>query len=301
MVVAQAAALGFPGMSLANAGAEISVFGSSTFLGTGSIVAASAAGGAAGGFVSGVSLGAMGGEHFGQTLESGIKGAEYGAIQGAVTAGVSAINDSLPSLKINPISKTDPYNVTAIIARGLEGAATSKLENKNASAGFWGGIISGSEQLFKPGSTASLQTSVVNDLTQGAIGGLGSMNKHGKGFMNGFWSVESAIITSAAGNLAESDLLRAVDNGVASGATTRFGGKLFAAGFYAGFDSETLKDGVYWLERNAPPPQPQSTVAPVNAALKLLTPKQSKKGVILPLDSISGGTWANGAPWEQLY
>jgi hypothetical protein len=99
----------------------------------------------------------------------------------------------------------------------------------------------------------------------------------------------------------ETDIVGVAEKGIAGGAVSRFGGKLFSAGLFSGASAEALSDGIFGLEELVGNPEkPPTTTAPVNAAFKLLTPKVTKKGVTYPLNSISGGSWAVGSQWDQL-
>jgi hypothetical protein len=301
---AQAAAAVSAGWTAGTAGGAIASFGGAI------------AGGAAGGFVSGASLGAMSGQHLGEALQSGLKGAEFGALQGGIAAGMADLNNSFSALKINQFSMSDPSkDLIGIAARGLEGAVTSELEGKNASAGFWSGLFSAAGTAFKPAAGANVWwVGAGDDLAQGVIGGIGSMNKRGQGFMNGFWSAESSALTSDAANnwldnklvattTWEKDFTGIAEKGILGGAVSRFGRKTFSSGFFTGFGAEALKDGIFGLEELAGnnPEKPGAVTSPVNAAFKLLQPKITKGGTTYPLDSISGGYWGVGAPWAQLY
>ena len=166
---------------------------------------------------------------------------------------------------------------------------------------------------FKPSGAFISWPTLYDSLAQGVISGLGSMNKHGKGFMTGFWSAESSAITSAAENKWadeifgknptwwEKDIVGVAEKGIAGGAVSRFGGKLFNAGLFSGAGAEALSDGAFGMEELlGNPEKPPITTGPVNAAFKLLTPKVSKKGVTYPLYSVSGGNWGVGSQWDQL-
>ena len=139
--------------------------------------------------------------------------------------------------------------------------------------------------------------------------------------MTGFWSAESSALTSDTANswlynklgataTWDKDLIGIAEKGIAGGAVSRFGGKLFSAGFFPGAGAAALSDGILGLESLVRNPEKPLSVnapvspsanAPVNAGFKLLQPKIGRKGVTYPLNSVSGGTWARGAPWGALY
>jgi hypothetical protein len=273
-------------------------------------VAGGAAGGAAGGFVSGASLGAMSGQHLGEALQSGLKGAEYGAIEGGITAGEDMLNGKGDLFNISglPQSPGDYIQDTQKLAgRGLEGALANILEDKNASSGFWSGIISGAGSLYAP-AAGTEGWYLWNTVAKGVLGGLGSMNKYGKGFMTGFWSAEA----TAGSNIVDYDLktydpsgkgfvndaLGVAARGILGGAAARFGFKTFSSGLFTGGASEFLRDVV---PNPSNPEKPLSFNSAVNSGFKLLQPKVTKRGVTYPLNSISGGTWGRGASWAQLF
>jgi hypothetical protein len=260
-------------------------------------------GGAAGGFVSGTSLAAVSGEHLGQALQSGLKGAEYGALQGGITGGTDLLNSDLGFSSAPTLSLGSPgKDLSYVGLRGLEGAVTAKLYDKDASVGFWGGIASGFSSFTIPKEWNWKE----KDLEQGVIGGLSSVNKEGKGFMTGFWSAEAKAGVQFLDqyydghdhNPWERYPLRAFSNGLVQGAIGRFGGKMFSAGLFAGAEAQVLNDALGGFEDN--PEKVNSATGPVNNGFKLLTPKTSHGRTTLPLDSITGGYWALGAPWDQL-
>ena len=269
-----------------------------------------AAGGAAGGFVSGMSLGEMQGQGLSRAFDDGLEGAEYGAIEGGITAGEGILNGKGGPLYLHPLS-SDPGNdlldLAVIGGRGVEGAVANTLENKSASSGFWSGVISGAGGLYTPGK-GSTGWYLWNSAAKGILGGLGSMNKHGKGFMTGFWSAEATAGStfvdydlktydpSGAGFV--NDALGVAARGMMGGAAARFGFKTFSSGLFTGAGSEFLQDVVPNLNN---PEKPLSLNGAVNSGFNLLQPKVTKKGVTYPLNSISGGTWGRGASWAQLF
>ena len=274
-------------------------------------VAAGAAGGAAGGFVSGVSLAAMNGQHLGAALQAGLKGAEYGAIEGGITAGEGMLNGKGDLLEIKGLPGPDDVGryLAIIAARGVEGAIANTLENKNASLGFWSGTLSGIGGMFSPpqGADPFGGPALWGDFAKGVLGGLGSMNKHGKGFMTGFWTAEATALSSAVDtglkktypdDIVGNDIVGVAAKGVLSGAAARFGFKTFSSGLFTGAGSEFLQD---ILPNQMNPEKPLSLSGAVNSGFNLLQPKVTKKGVTYPLNSISGGTWGRGASWAQLF
>jgi hypothetical protein len=130
------------------------------------------------------------------------------------------------------------------------------------------------------------------------------MNKYGKGFMNGFWSAEAKMVTNILNNDQkdwkwwEKDPATIGEGGIINGAVVRFSGKPFSSGVFPGLASPTLSIIVTLIDPSNKKP---STASPTNSGFKLLQPKVSGGHVKIPLDSIAGGSWANGAPWEQLY
>ena len=269
---------------------------------TTSVVASGVAGGAAGGFVSGSSLAAISGEHLGQALQAGLKGAEYGALQGGITAGTTLLNSDLGISPAIPKSMgAAGQDLEYIGARGLEGAVTAKLNDKDASVGFWGGISSGFASVPTPQSWNWEE----KDLEQGILGGLGSINKEGKGFMTGFWSAEARAGDSYLNGVFTGDSpwikypAEIATNAIIQGSVGRFGGKDFSAGLFSGGTATALSLSLGELENGNPEKGP-SEAGPANSMFKLLTPKLTKNGVTYPLNGISGGYWALGAPWDQL-
>jgi len=282
-----------------------------TAISSAAAVIGGAIGGAVGGFISGVSLGAMQGQHLGQALEAGLKGAEYGAIAGGLSGAANSLNANLLTVRAtNTLNSPaegfrDLYDIAG---RGVEGAVTAKLEHKNASAGFWSSLISGAGELFKPSQGMTWSNNpmmeTVDSAGQGVVGGFGSMNKYGKGFMNGFWSAEAKMVTNILNNDQkdwkwwEKDPATIGEGGIINGAVVRFSGKPFSSGVFPGLASPTLSIIVTLIDPSNKKP---STASPTNSGFKLLQPKVSGGHVKIPLDSIAGGSWANGAPWEQLY
>jgi RHS repeat-associated protein len=283
--------------------------GIGTFASATGAITAGIAGGAAGGFVSGVSLGAMSGQPLGQALQSGLRGAEYGAIDGAISAGFNQLNSSFLTPKSLTADGGIRQDLKLVATRGLEGAAKSILENKNASSGFWSGVDAGiaAVPISAPLSWNPLEKGLATGLEQGVVGGLTSMNKEGKGFMKGFWAAGAKVgigvldkyydtnVTSSWGRYP----LRMATNALIQGSIGRFGGKTFSSGLFAGAESQVLNDTLGAMEHN--PEKVGSGTGPVNYAFKLLTPKTSHGRTTLPLDSITGGYWALGSNWEQLY
>jgi hypothetical protein len=191
----------------------------------------------------------------------------------------------------------DIAQIIPIAAHGVEGAITNVLERKNASSGFWSGVFSTLGSGFKPAADAEWTTIAGDDLAQGIVGGLGSMNKGGKGFMPGFWSAESKTATDYFNR--QDRWIAIAEDGVVGGAASRFSGKTFSSGLFTGAAAQALSAGISWMEKN--PEKAPSTSGPVNSAFKLLQPKIGKKGVTYPINSITGGYWALGSPWEVLY
>ena len=272
---------------------------------TTSVVASGVAGGAAGGFVSGSSLAAISGEHLGQALQAGLKGAEYGALQGGITGATNLLNSDLgfsspPALNLSAPGQDAGY----VGLKGLEGAVTAKLDDKDASVGFWGGIASG----FTSIKTPIKWNWEENALEQGVLGGLSSMNKEGKGFMTGFWSAEAKTLDNDLNGVYQKDLNSAWErypseigtNAIIQGSVGRFGGKDFSAGLFSGGTAGVLNLAIGALEGNPEKTPSPSATSPVNSMFKLLTPKVTKKGTTYPLNGISGGYWALGMPWDQL-
>jgi hypothetical protein len=179
------------------------------------------------------------------------------------------------------------------------------LEDKNASAGFWSGLVSGAGQAFK--SAPNGLNWAESDLAQGVVGGLGSMNKEGSGFITGFVTAETTALdtyTNSDSSLSTpwKDVLNVAEGSIGGGFASRLGGKTFSSGLFTGFGAEALQDGIFGLEKLAGDPEkPPVTTGPVNSAFKLLQPKTVKGHVNLPLDSIRGGGWAAGSAWSALY
>ena len=269
---------------------------------TTSIVASGVAGGAAGGFVSGTSLAAISGQHLGVALKDGLKGAEYGALQGGIAAGTNYLNSDLgfssaPALNL----KSPGQDLYYVGLKGIEGAVTQKLYDKDASVGFWSGIASGFSSIATPKNWYWEAT----DLEKGVLGGLSSLNKEGKGFMTGFWSATAKAVDDQLNAAYKDDSpwvkypAEIATNAMIQGSVGRFGGKDFSAGLFSGGTSEALSLSLGELENGNPEKGPSET-GPTNSMFKLLTPKMSHGHPQLPLNSISGGYWALGAPWDQL-
>ncbi len=268
-----------------------------------------AVGGAAGGFVSGVSSSAMSGQNLGQALQSGLKGAEFGMLQGGIAAGIDMLNSGLTDAgySTKPTApatwKALGSDVRILGIKGAEGAITNKLLAKNASAGFWSGVDSGLAGIPMPSSWSIY----VKDLEKGIMGGLTGMNRHGKGFMTGLWNAEAKVATQTAESWFDSNVpnpwarypLRTLTSAAVQASVGRFEGKGFSAGLFAGGEGRALNDLLGGMEHN--PEKANAASSPVNSAFKLLTPKISKRGLSLPLDSISGGYWAKGVNWAQLF
>ena len=131
------------------------------------------------------------------------------------------------------------------------------------------------------------------------------MNKAGKGFMTGFWSAEAKAGDSYLNGVFADDSpwikypAEIATNAIIQGSVGRFGGKDFSAGLFSGGTAKALSLSLGELENGNPEKGP-SEAGPVNNMFKLLTPKVTKKGVTYPLNGISGGYWALGAPWDQL-
>ena len=201
--------------------------------------------------------------------------------------------------------------------RAMESAVTFKLENKNASTGFWTGLVAGGAAFFNnpPGFSG---WAIPEDVAKGVVGGLGSMNKHGKGFMSGFWSQESDVIAS---NLNDrivqkwlknhsnnwQDVALAASGGLMGGVKSRLGAKTFATGLFTGAASAFLKD-IFEPNPLRQKPQPGAAAnvfslipAAVTQGFTLLQPKVVKNHSTLPLDTIKGGYWALGMPYGVLY
>ena len=283
------------------------------------VITAGVAGGAAAGFVSGFALAAMSGKNLGQDLTAGLKGAEFGAIDGAITAGTGLLDKHLGPLQAKfPNSPHQAFlDIGYAGVKAMEGYVKNGLENKNGSSGFWSGLFSGLSDAFKPTPSADWERRTVDYLAKGVIGGVGSMDKHGKGFQNGFWSAESSAITSdtkispwldtSKGRSAQwyENLISITEKGIAAGVVTHIGHKSFddsvRSSLRTGYAAELLKDGIaYGISEMESTVKPTSPNGGVNAAYKLLQPKVGKKGVTYPINSISGGSWALGAPWAQL-
>jgi hypothetical protein len=239
-------------------------------------------------------------------LKDGLKGAEFGALQGGITAGTNLLNSDLGFSSAPALNFSSPgKDLSYIGLKGLEGAATAKLEDKDASVGFWSGIASGFSSLsFPKESNWSWEE---KDLEQGVLGGLSSTNKEGKGFMIGFWSAEAKIGDDYLnGELKDySPWIKYPAevgiNAIIQGSIGRFGGKNFSAGLFSGGTAQALNFGLGELDNGNPEKAPSpSATSPVSNMFKLLTPKVTKKGVTYPLSSITGGYWALGASWDQL-
>ena len=271
---------------------------------------AGVAGGAAGGFISGASLGAMSGQNLGQALNSGLEGAEFGAIEGGISAAEAGLNGSY--LQLRPLS-TDPMNdlrdLALIAGRGVETGIANTLEDKNASSGFWSGVLSGAGSLFTPAPWPAGWSTLGDDLAKGVLGGLGSMNKHGKGFMTGFWSAEATAASSFIDNELkyenpsgagfENDAFGVAAKGILSGSAARLGFKTFSSGLFTGLMSEASQDAISAGQGN--PEKPHSFSGAITNGYNFLQPKVVKGHAKLPLDNISAGTWGRGAPWAELY
>jgi hypothetical protein len=221
-------------------------------------------------------------------------------LQGGITAGANLLNSDLGFSSAPTLSLGSPgKDLSYVGLKGLEGAVTAKLYDKDASVGFWTGIASGFSSI-KP--TWNWEE---NALEQGVIGGLGSMNKEGKGFMTGFWSAEAKAGDSYLNGVFADDSpwvkypAEIATNAMIQGSVGRFGGKDFSAGLFSGGTSEALSLSLGELESGNPGKGP-SVAGPTNSMFKLLTPKVTKKGVTYPLNSITGGYWALGASWDQL-
>ena len=133
------------------------------------------------------------------------------------------------------------------------------------------------------------------------------MNKHGKGFMTGFWTAEATALSSAIDSSLKkaypndtvgNDIIGVAAKGVLSGAAARFGFKTFSSGLFTGGASEFLQDV---LPNPSNPEKPLSLNGAVTSGFNLLQPKVTKKGVTYPLNSISGAPWGRGASWAQLF
>jgi hypothetical protein len=269
---------------------------------------ADVAGGAAGGFISGASLSAMAGQNGSQVIEAGLEGAEYGAIAGGISGAEAGLNSSY--LKLQPLAGSGwEYDIAILGGRGLEGAIANILEDKNASVGFWSGVLSGAGGFFNPQPGSPNWWTLPDDLAKGILGGLGSMNKHGKGFMTGFWSAEATAASTFVDNELkfnnpsgrgwENDAIGIAAKGVFSGAAARFGFKTFSSGLFTGLASEGFQDAFAALKGN--PEKPPSFSGPITSAFNLLQPKMVHHHPTLPLDSIKAGTWGRGASWAGLY
>jgi hypothetical protein len=208
---------------------------------------------------------------------------------------------------------TDGGDLLRVVGQGLEGAVKNELENKNASTGFWGGAIGAAGGLFAfsplagAGQLTNDAYAFEDDLAKGVAGGLGSMTKAGKGFGPGFWGG----VAGAAGpqlvkfksNAWLTPVLSAAQAGLVGGMKSRMGGKLFNAGFYTGVASSGIDDLVKSFGTEIPS---VSASSPAGSGYALVQPKTStnKKGVTtttIPLSKVNGATWANAAPWAQLY
>ena len=288
------------------AGVIGSTFGVAT-TSTVAVVGGGIIGGATAGFVSGTALGAMSGQGLGQSLDDGLVGAEFGAIEGGIGAGEASLNSSF--LKPLPLTgvENDLTDLGIVAARGLEGATANILEDKNASSGFWSGVLSGTGSLYTP-VQGTPNWYLWNTVAKGILGGLGSMNKHGKGFMTGFWNAEATAGSSiidydlktdfASGAGLENDALGVVARGILSGAASRFGFKTFSSGLFTGAATEFLQDIV---PNPNNPTKMLSLGGAVTSGFNLLQPKTVHGHSKLPLDSISAGNWGRGAPWAQIF
>jgi RHS repeat-associated protein len=298
---------------------------------------AGAAGGAVGGFVSGVGLESMNGGSIGQDLEAGLKGAEYGAISGGISGGISGLNSQFPDLNnltpralVSPFSDVggklmdgttlsgaewDGTDIEIIAGKGLEGAITAKLENQNVRAGFWGGIDSS-----LGGLAPEFGDVVSDDLAKGVLGGLSSMNMKGEGFGNGFWNAEAK---AAGGQLVDkydvingktSPWLKAVYGSVASGMEgglkSKLGGTAVSLGFRTALYTSLVSSGINKLDSSFKVQSRDKfgdSSGPVGKGYALVQPKTTtnkhthKTTTSIPLTSVNGGTWLDGANWAQLY
>ncbi|HXB02268.1 MAG TPA: RHS repeat-associated core domain-containing protein [Opitutaceae bacterium] len=281
-------------------------------------VVAGAAGGATGGFVSGVGMESMNGGSIGQDLKAGLKGAEYGAISGAITAGMGNLNDGI--LKVTPLEspftvrglEDDGWDLARVAGQGGEGALKNELENKNASTGFWSGAFGAVGGVFKDDGFDS--ATFKDDLATGVLGGLSSMTKAGKGFGPGFWNAEAGavggqIVGQLAGKIAWlKGVYGSVESGLAGGLKSKLGGTAVSAGARTALYTSLASYGIDGIESSLPgydKPDWTGSKSAVTAGYSLVQPKTSthkgKTTTTIPLNSVKGGTWANAAPWAQLY
>lgn len=89
-----------------------------------------------------------------------------------------------------------------------------------------------------------------------------------------------------------------IEKAFASGLTSQLGGKTFIAAFLSALASTAIGDlpGIMGnMTEN------KQVTSAVGNGFKLMQPKLSHSRLTLPLDSITGGYWANGANWAQLY
>ncbi len=280
------------------------------------------AGGAVGGFISGTSLGLISGQNLGQALKSGLMGAEGGAITGGIAGAESCLNQAgdffaIPGVKGGFSADMLKQDAIGIAGRALETAVANSLEDKNASLGFWSGLVSGGEAFFNPEPGYSGWT-IPEDLAKGIVGGLGSMNKQGKGFMTGFWSQEVNVATADLNQWITKNWLKGdspylqdsalgTAAGLMGGVGSYLAGKTFASGLFTGLASAGIKD-IFSLDpaRQKPAPgDPTSIFALIPNAVtngfNLLQPKVVKGHSVLPLGKIKGGYWALGIPYSVLY
>lgn len=151
----------------------------------------------------------------------------------------------------------------------------------------------------------------VDDAAKGLIRGLGSMNKHGKGFMSGFWSQEAGV---AAGMAASGTayllqlpttstnrlfgITKDFEKSVLSAAGARLGCKPFGASLIPGLAGNIFSElpGIFGDAADA-----KLAGGAVNAGYNLLQPKTVKGKLTLQIDNIKGGYWANKISWAQVY
>jgi RHS repeat-associated protein len=276
-------------------------------------------GGAVGGFVSGAGMASMNrGGSFDRDLTAGLKGAEFGALSAGITAGMGDLNGAFNvNLTITGLPGSPGafgQDLKDIAGQGLENAAVAKLKNQNASTAFWSGAIMALGGPFKLGNKPtewpSLDQIIVDDLATSVLGGLSSMNKEGEGFGNGAWNkafglVGGQFINEYVSNSWLKAAYGSVESGLAGGLKSKLGGTAVSLGFRTAFYTSLASSGIDKISSSFGDSGDFS--GQVSSGYALVQPKTStsKKTHVttttIPLTGVKGGTWANAAPWAQLY
>jgi hypothetical protein len=134
------------------------------------------------------------------------------------------------------------------------------------------------------------------------------MHMNGKGFTPGFWNglagaVGGQLVDKYAGqNLSwKKAIYGSVESGLAGGLKSKLGGTAVSAGARTALYTSLASYGIDGIESSLPGYDKSNwtgSKSAVTAGYSLVQP--NKKGKI-PLNSVKGGTWANAAPWAQLY